>query len=115
MERRPRSVGSWKDVGRLFTGCDVHCSCWKRIHTVSHSTLSLTPPLLLTTVMSSRGTSTLAFEVACFSEHILNFVSCVVCFLVALPVSLLMRLTAVSGATTTTQEHRIQKKQTNQP
>lgn len=43
------------------------------------------PPL--TTVMSSEGTSTLAFEVACFSEHILNFVSCVVCFVVALPVS----------------------------
>lgn len=56
--------------------------------------------------MSSRGTSTPAFEVARFSEHVLNFLLCLVCFLVALAVSLLRGLTAVSGANTTAQEHR---------
>lgn len=72
------------------------------------------PSPSLATVMSSGGTSSLAFEVAYFSEHIVYFVWCLVCFLVALPVCLLRGLTAVSGATTTTQEHTTWKnKQTN--
>lgn len=73
------------------------------------------PSLPLTIVMSSGGTSTLAFEVVCFSEHILNFLLSVVCFLVALSVSLLRALTAVSGTTTTAQEHRRWKNKPTNP
>lgn len=60
--------------GVLFTSLKFleknrHCF---PLHTLPHPS----PPL--TRVMSSRGTFTPAFEVACFSEHILNFALCLV-------------------------------------
>lgn len=73
--RRP---GLWAHGKRLRNG---YYSCpysfWKRRHCFPFHTLPYPSPPL-TRVMSSGGTSTPAFEAACFSEHILNFVLCLV-------------------------------------
>lgn len=64
----------------------------------------------LTTVMSSRGTFFLAFEVSCFCEYTLKFLSYIVCLLIPLTLSPLRRLTAVSTASMTAQEHVSKRK-----
>lgn len=99
--------------GGIFISCSVHCSCWKWMQSFPvHALPQPSPPL--TTVMSSGGTLCLALKYHVSLNAFRVLFGVVFCVLVALPVSLLRGLTAVSEATITTQEHRTQRK-TNKP
>lgn len=76
MERRPGSGGPWKEIGgQVVTHVLIVFGKEYTLLPTPHSPL----PLPSTDWSNElRGDLSPAFEVACFSERILNFVSCLV-------------------------------------